>query len=92
MRSGWYNIYIKAKGENTMKNLYEVKIATVTYDSGAFNGYKHIAWVLSEKKAREIAEKKKDEIKSGEYWWITVSKDLNGDPEVIVEMVGEVIE
>ena len=42
--------------------LYEVKTAAVTVEDGRPNGWRHVAWTISEEKANEIAHDLKKDI------------------------------
>lgn len=72
--------------------LYEVKTAAVTVEDGRPNGWRHVAWTISEEKANEIAQDLKKDIMSRTAWWIDTAKEPDGTPRVVVEDKGVITE
>ena len=72
--------------------LYEVKTAAVTVEDGRPNGWRHVAWAISEEKANKIAQNSKKDIMNRAMWWIDTAKEPDGTPRVVVEDKGDITE
>lgn len=73
-----------------MMKVYEVKVAKVDAYEGRFVGYENIAYALDANKAEEIKIKAIADIKAKKEWWMTTAK-ANGEPDVVVVELGEVV-
>lgn len=71
--------------------VYAVKVNTVDAYMGFRNGNKVLAYTLTAEKAEEVKGIKAKEIKTGD-WWMTIAKNANGEPDLYVEELGEIVE
>lgn len=71
--------------------VYAVKVNTVDAYMGFRNGDRTLCYTLNAEKAEELKSVKAKEIKVGD-WWMTIAKNANGEPDLYVEELGEIVE
>ena len=71
--------------------VYAVKVNTVNVE-GWRDGHVVKAYTVNEEKAHEVAKKVAEELKARADWWMDTAKNANGEPDVEVEELGEVVE
>ena len=81
-----------AEKEGTKMKVYAVKVNTVDVFMGLRNGNKALAYTLTAEKAEEVKALKVAELLATEEWWMTNAKNANGEPDVYVEELGEIVE
>ena len=75
-----------------MMKVFAVKVNTVDAYMGFRNGDKVLGYTLTAEKAEELKALKVAELMADKYWWMTIAKNANGEPDAYIEELGEVWE